>query len=56
MKTENHEQWLERVEKLIQVLEGSSIGELELAEGELRLRLNAIQVWYWSLPLPSPDW
>jgi acetyl-CoA carboxylase biotin carboxyl carrier protein len=40
MKTENHEQWLERVEKLIQVLEGSSIGELELAEGELEITIK----------------
>lgn len=40
MKTENHAQWLERVEKLIQVLEGSSIGELELSEGELEITIK----------------
>lgn len=29
--------WLERVEELIEVLEGSSIGELELTEGDIEI-------------------
>jgi acetyl-CoA carboxylase biotin carboxyl carrier protein len=34
MDTEKNVAWLERVEDLINILEGSSIGELELTEGD----------------------
>lgn len=37
MKTQKSASWLERVEEIIQVLEGSSIGELELTEGETEI-------------------
>ncbi|GHO44237.1 acetyl-CoA carboxylase biotin carboxyl carrier protein [Ktedonospora formicarum] len=40
MKTEKNMLWLERVEALIQVLEGSSIGELELSEGGLDIAIR----------------
>ena len=43
--------WLERVEAIIQVLEGSTIGELELTEAGQRLSFAAILVWLWSHPL-----
>lgn len=33
METEKNTPWLERIEGLINILEGSSIGELELTEG-----------------------
>jgi acetyl-CoA carboxylase biotin carboxyl carrier protein len=35
--SENNASWLERVEKIIQVLEGSSVGELELSEGDTEI-------------------
>ncbi|HEX4204678.1 MAG TPA: biotin/lipoyl-containing protein [Ktedonobacteraceae bacterium] len=37
MDKENKSAWLARVEELINVLEGSSIGELELTEGETEI-------------------
>src|SRR5215469_2175368 len=37
MGTEKKSSWLERVEELIHVIEGSSISELELAEGDLEI-------------------
>lgn len=38
--TEKNASWLERVEEIIQVLEGSSIGELELSEGDLDITIR----------------
>jgi acetyl-CoA carboxylase biotin carboxyl carrier protein len=35
--TEKNASWLERVEEIIQVLEGSSVGELELSEGDTEI-------------------
>ncbi|GCE48042.1 acetyl-CoA carboxylase biotin carboxyl carrier protein [Thermosporothrix hazakensis] len=40
MKSEKNTSWLERVEAIVQVLEGSSIGELELAEGDLEITVR----------------
>jgi acetyl-CoA carboxylase biotin carboxyl carrier protein len=40
MKTEKNASWLERVEEIIQVLEGSSVGELELSEGDLEITIR----------------
>lgn len=40
MKIEKKALWLERVEALIEVLEGSSIGELELSEGDLEITIR----------------
>jgi acetyl-CoA carboxylase biotin carboxyl carrier protein len=37
MKTQKNSSWLERVEELIHILEGSSIGELELEEGDTEI-------------------
>lgn len=37
MDREKKSAWLERVEELISVLEGSSIGELELTEGDMEI-------------------
>lgn len=37
MDTEKNASWLGRVEELINVLEGSTIGELELTEGETEI-------------------
>lgn len=35
--TEKNASWLERVEEIIQVLEGSSVSELELSEGDTEI-------------------
>jgi acetyl-CoA carboxylase biotin carboxyl carrier protein len=40
MDKEKNTSWLERVEEIIQVLEGSSVGELELSEGDLEITIR----------------
>ncbi|GHO93563.1 acetyl-CoA carboxylase biotin carboxyl carrier protein subunit [Reticulibacter mediterranei] len=40
MDKEKNASWLERVEEIIQVLEGSSVGELELSEGDLEITIR----------------
>ncbi len=40
MDKEKNASWLERVEEIIQVLEGSSVSELELSEGDLEITIR----------------
>lgn len=62
MSTSKKESWLERVEEIVNVLEGSSIGELELTEGgtEIIIRrhpgmvLSAAPTAQASAAIPTP--